>query len=99
MPLTLCPECNNRVSDSAQACPYCCHVLRDKVVFIKPEKSGWLAALLSLFIPGAGHLYKGHVISAILWFLLVGSGYVILFLPGLISHGLCILLAGIARTK
>lgn len=44
-----------------------------------------LAAVLSIFIPGAGHLYAGRFVAAILWFLVVGAGYT-LILPGLILH-------------
>lgn len=44
-----------------------------------------LAALLTVFIPGAGHLYAGRFLSAIMWFLLVGAGYA-LIVPGLILH-------------
>lgn len=43
------------------------------------------AALLSAFIPGAGHVYAGRVVAAVLWFLVVSMGYV-LILPGLILH-------------
>jgi hypothetical protein len=43
------------------------------------------AAVLSIFLPGAGHLYAGRAFSAILWFLVVSAGYV-LFLPGLVLH-------------
>ncbi|MBX3158058.1 MAG: hypothetical protein KF773_18970 [Deltaproteobacteria bacterium] len=51
----------------------------------EPHASPLIAALLSLWIPGAGHLYAGRVLSAILWFLVVGAGYV-LILPGLVLH-------------
>jgi hypothetical protein len=44
-----------------------------------------LAMLLTLFIPGAGHLYAGRIVGAVLWFLVVGAGYT-LILPGLILH-------------
>ena len=44
-----------------------------------------LAAILGLWIPGAGHLYAGRFVAAVLWFLVVGMGYV-LFLPGLVLH-------------
>ncbi|HEY5926061.1 MAG TPA: hypothetical protein VIV11_30455, partial [Kofleriaceae bacterium] len=44
-----------------------------------------LAAVLSLFIPGAGHLYAGRIVAAVLWFLVVGAGYA-LILPGLVLH-------------
>jgi hypothetical protein len=48
-----------------------------------------LAALLSLFVPGAGQLYTGNVLSALLWFVLVGAGYT-LILPGLFLHLFCV---------
>jgi hypothetical protein len=47
--------------------------------------SPFLAAALSLFVPGAGHLYTGRVVGALLWFIVVSMGYV-LILPGLILH-------------
>jgi TM2 domain-containing membrane protein YozV len=65
-----------------------------------PERrpaSPLLAAGLSLLLPGAGQLYAGSVLSAILWFLLVSAGYT-LILPGLILHLFCIAAAaGAAR--
>ncbi len=48
-----------------------------------------LAATLSLVIPGAGQLYTGNVLSAILWFVLVTAGYG-LILPGILLHVCCI---------
>lgn len=56
--------------------------------------SPFLAAGLSMLIPGAGQLYAGRVISAILWFLVVSAGYA-LILPGLVLHLFC--MAGAAR--
>lgn len=47
-----------------------------------------LAAGLSLLIPGAGQLYAGKIVSAILWFLVVSAGYA-LILPGLVLHLFC----------
>ena len=44
-----------------------------------------LAALLTVFIPGAGHLYTGRFVAALLWFMVVGLGYA-LILPGLVLH-------------
>ena len=54
--------------------------------------SALLAAGLSLWLPGAGQLYTGRFLSAILWFFAVGAGYV-LILPGLILHFFCVLAA------
>jgi hypothetical protein len=49
------------------------------------EASPLAAAVLSVVIPGAGHLYAGRVVAALLWFLVVSLGYV-LILPGLLLH-------------
>lgn len=57
-----------------------------------------LASILSLFVPGLGQLYKGHLIQAVLWFLIVGGAYSVMvwfiFLPiPIFLHLLCILQA------
>ncbi len=56
------------------------------------EANPGLAAVFSLFIPGAGQLYTGRFVAAILWFLVVTAGYALL-LPGLILHVLCVVSA------
>lgn len=53
------------------------------------QASPLLAAALSLFVPGAGHLYARHVVAAIAWFFVVGAAYT-LILPGLLLHALSI---------
>ena len=50
-----------------------------------------LAAVLSFLVPGLGQLYKGQVINGIVWFFLVGVGYLALILPGMLLHFFCIL--------
>jgi TM2 domain-containing membrane protein YozV len=57
--------------------------------------SPMLAAVLTMFIPGAGHLYAGRFVSAMLWFVAVGLGYA-LILPGLVLHLLAIVSAASA---
>jgi hypothetical protein len=47
--------------------------------------SPMVAALLTVLIPGAGHLYARHVFGAVMWFMLVSLGYVFV-LPGLVFH-------------
>jgi TM2 domain-containing membrane protein YozV len=54
-----------------------------------------VAAGLSMLIPGAGQLYAGKIVSAILWFMVVSAGYA-LILPGLILHLFC--MASAARS-
>ena len=50
-----------------------------------------VAAILSLFVPGLGQLYKGQFFRAIVWFVIVVAGYCALVLPGLVLHACCIL--------
>lgn len=57
-----------------------------------------LAGLLSLFVPGAGQLYTGNVMSAILWFMLVSAGYVFI-LPGIFLHLCCVAFAASAANR
>ena len=58
----------------------------------------FLAAVLSLFVPGLGQLYKGHFVQAIVWFLVVGAAYGLLYwfvfaLVPMVLHIICILQA------
>ncbi len=62
------------------------------------DASPLVAAGLSLFVPGAGHLYAGRVVAAILWFLVVGAGYA-LILPGLVLHLFSIVSAAAAANR
>ena len=54
------------------------------------------AAVLSLVVPGAGQLYAGRPLSGIAWFTLVSMGYLLLIVPGLLLHILCIASAAAA---
>jgi TM2 domain-containing membrane protein YozV len=53
------------------------------------EASPGLAALLSLLVPGAGHIYAGRFAAGVLWFIIVGLGYTLL-IPGLFLHLWCV---------
>lgn len=48
------------------------------------------AAVLSFLIPGAGQIYKGSLAIGFLWMICVVAGYVIMIVPGVILHILCI---------
>lgn len=50
-----------------------------------------LAAVMSLFLPGLGQLYKSQPFWALFWFLSVPVSYLFLIIPGLIMHALCVL--------
>jgi hypothetical protein len=54
------------------------------------------AAILSLIVPGAGQLYCGRPLTAIAWFALVTMGYLLLVIPGVMLHMLCIASAAAA---
>ena len=60
--------------------------------------SPMVAALLTVLIPGAGHLYARHVFGAVMWFMLVSIGYV-LVLPGLVLHVWSIISAASAAQR
>jgi TM2 domain-containing membrane protein YozV len=49
------------------------------------EASPVAAAVLSAMVPGAGHLYAGRILAAIMWFVVVTAGYA-LIVPGLVFH-------------
>ena len=57
-----------------------------------------LAAFLTLWMPGAGHLYAGKFGEALMWFLVVGLGYV-LIIPGLILHLFAIASAAVTAQR
>jgi len=62
-------------------------------VITHPPVQRWspgLAAVLSVLVPGLGQVYKGQIINGLVWFVLVGLGYVALVLPGLVLHFLCV---------
>jgi hypothetical protein len=64
------------------------------IVINHPPIQRWspgLAAVLSFFLPGLGQLYKGQILNGIVWFFMVGLGYVALILPGLLLHLFCII--------
>jgi TM2 domain-containing membrane protein YozV len=50
----------------------------------QPASPG-LAAVFSLLLPGAGQAYVGRPVAAVLWFIVVSLGY-LLILPGLFLH-------------
>lgn len=59
-------------------------------VYVKPTPSNGGAAVLSLFVPGAGQMYKGRVGTGLIWLICTVIGYVMLIIPGLILHLICI---------
>jgi hypothetical protein len=64
----------------------------EKIVYVvkKDEKSNGVAAILTLFIPGAGHMYKERVGEGLAWLVFVVIGYMFMVVPGFILHMICI---------
>jgi hypothetical protein len=95
MALIKCPECGREVSDAAASCPGCGYPIAQQPTLqpiLQPAQkwSPGVAAVLSLVIPGAGQMYKGSIGGGLLWLLFVVIGYVIMVVPGLILHLICI---------
>lgn len=61
--------------------------------------NGAAAAILSMIVPGAGQLYAGRPLSAIGWFMLVSMGYLLLIVPGVMLHVLCVASAASAAQQ
>lgn len=55
------------------------------------------AVLLSMLIPGAGHIYSGRPGAGVAWMATTLMGYACCFLPGLFLHGLCLVSAAQVR--
>jgi len=64
-----------------------------------PAPNPAIAAILSLLVPGTGQLYAGRPVSAVVWFLAVAFGYLLLIVPGLVLHILCIASAASAAHR
>jgi len=56
----------------------------------RPMYSPVLAAVLSVVLPGAGHMYSGRERAGVFWMIGTLCGYLALIIPGLILHILCI---------
>lgn len=50
----------------------------------------FVAALLTIILPGLGHVYRGKVAEGVLWCVCVQLAYMLFILPGLVLHILCI---------
>jgi hypothetical protein len=65
--------------------------------FRGPPESPLTAVLLSMLIPGAGHIYSGRAGAGVAWMASTMAGYAFFFLPGLFLHGLCMVSAAHQR--
>ncbi|HEY0713031.1 MAG TPA: hypothetical protein VGF45_10180 [Polyangia bacterium] len=56
------------------------------------------AVLLSVLVPGAGHIYAGRSSAGVAWMATTLVGYACCLLPGLFLHGLCMVSAAHTRS-
>jgi len=49
-----------------------------------------IAAVLSVFWPGVGHVYAGRLTAGAAWFVGVAVAYWLFFFPGLLPHMICV---------
>lgn len=93
-----CPYCAEDVKAEAKKCKHCGEILDGEMRAKKEQEakalhqkwSPGIAAVLSLFIPGAGQMYKGQVGNGLVWLVCTVLGYMFFVLPGLILHVCCI---------
>ena len=64
---------------------------------MRPKPNPVTAVLLSMLIPGAGHIYSGRAGAGVAWMATTLMGYACCFLPGLFLHGLCLVSAAQTR--
>jgi hypothetical protein len=66
---------------------------------LRPRANPVTAVMLSMLIPGAGHIYAGRPGAGIAWMATTLMGYACFFLPGLFLHGLCLVSAAQTRSR
>jgi hypothetical protein len=101
VPSSVCHKCGEDLPRPGGPCPACASRMvvpstpTPTVIRIENRPSNGVAAVLSLIIPGAGQMYRGHVIRGLLWLFVVAIGYVAFVVPGVILHLCCIVAASI----
>jgi predicted nucleic acid-binding Zn ribbon protein len=88
--VTRCPYCDERIREDALKCKHCGEILSARLRRARNFHPG-VAAVLSFLIPGLGQIYKGQVLTGLMWmFVLVPLGYLCCMVPGFILHVICL---------
>ena len=61
------------------------YAYRDEIVVSRRPSPG-IAAVLSVLIPGLGHIYGGRLLGGAAWFLAAAFGYWAVLVPGFLIH-------------
>lgn len=90
-----CPHCAEEILVEAKKCKHCGEFLDEKIIEEREAKAAqkWnpgTAALISIFFPGFGHIYKGKVGEGFLWIIILIITMVIFFPLGIILYFVCI---------
>jgi hypothetical protein len=85
-----CPYCLETIRPGAAKCKHCGEFLvSQRLPPQLPAKDG-AAAVMSFFVPGLGQMYHGKIGVGLLWLVAVAVGYVLMIVPGVILHVICI---------
>ena len=99
-----CGQCGTRLGDVEVSCPVCGRPRRTLTpragqAAVETDWTPLIAAGMSLVIPGLGQIFKGRIFSGVVWFCLVPVGYLLLIIPGVILHAICVLSAATAAPR